>query len=174
MGFGLPSAIGVKTACPNKNVVDVDGDGSFQMNIQEMATAVMENIPVKVLLLNNQFLGMVMQWEDMMYGGTRGNTVLSKDPKNLAGPDNIEAIYPDYPKIADGYGWKAKRVHKREDLDKAMKEMLESKTPYLLEVIVEHDEHVLPFIPPGKSANEIIVECANCPKFATCDIAKHK
>ncbi|MBP3358601.1 MAG: biosynthetic-type acetolactate synthase large subunit [Opitutales bacterium] len=174
MGFGLPSAIGVKVACPNKNVVDVDGDGSFQMNIQEMATAVMENAPVKVLLLNNQFLGMVMQWEDMMYGGTRGNTVLSKDPKNLAGPDNIEAVYPDYPKIADGYGWKAKRVHKREDLDKAMKEMLDSKSPYLLEVIVEHDEHVLPFIPPGKSANEIIVECANCPKFAECEIAKHK
>ncbi len=174
MGFGLPAAIGVQAACPNRVVVDVDGDGSFQMNIQEMATAVMEKMPVKVLLLNNQFLGMVMQWEDMMYGGTRGNTVLSKDPKNLAGPDNLDAVYPNYPKIAEGYGWATRRVHKREDLDSAMKEMLESKTPYLLEVVVEHDEHVLPFIPPGKSADEIIVECSSCPKFATCEIVKRK
>ncbi len=174
MGFGLPAAIGVKTARPDCNVVDIDGDGSFQMNIQEMATAVMENVPVKVLLLNNQFLGMVMQWEDMMYGGTRGNTVLSRDPKKLAGPDNIEAVYPDYPKIAEGYGWATRRVYKREDLDSAMKEMLDSKTPYLLEVVVEHDEHVLPFIPPGKSADEIIVECSSCPKFPTCEIAKQK
>lgn len=174
MGFGLPSAIGVKAARPEANVVDVDGDGSFQMNIQEMATAVAEKLPVKVLLLNNQFLGMVMQWEDMMYGGTRGNTDLSLDPNNQGGPDNLDAIYPDYRKIAEGYGWACKRVSKREELDSAMREMLASKKPYLLEVIVEHDEHVLPFIPPGKSAQDIIVECSSCPKFKGCEIAKHK
>jgi len=172
MGFGLPAALGVKVALPKEKVVDIDGDGSFQMNIQEMATAVTENIPVKVLLLNNQFLGMVMQWEDMLYGGTRGNTILSKDPKNMGGPDNIEALYPDYIKIADGYGWQAKRVSARADLDAAMREMLDSNRPYLLEVIVEHDEHVLPFIPPGKSAHEIIVECPSCPKYKGCKIAK--
>ena len=174
MGFGLPSAIGVKAARPEANVVDVDGDGSFQMNIQEMATAVAEKLPVKVLLLNNQFLGMVMQWEDMMYGGTRGNTDLSLDPNNQGGPDNLDAIYPDYRKIAEGYGWACKRVSKREELDSAMREMLASKKPYLLEVVVEHDEHVLPFIPPGKSAQDIIVECPSCPKFRGCEIAKHK
>lgn len=174
MGFGLPSAIGVKAARPDANVVDVDGDGSFQMNIQEMATAVAEKLPVKVLLLNNQFLGMVMQWEDMMYGGTRGNTDLSLDPNNQGGPDNLDAIYPDYRKIAEGYGWACKRVSKREELDSAMREMLASKKPYLLEVVVEHDEHVLPFIPPGKSAQDIIVECQSCPKFRGCEIAKHK
>lgn len=174
MGFGLPSAIGVKAARPEANVVDVDGDGSFQMNIQEMATAVAEKLPVKVLLLNNQFLGMVMQWEDMMYGGTRGNTDLSLDPNNQGGPDNLDAIYPDYRKIAEGYGWACKRVSKREELDSAMREMLASKKPYLLEVVVEHDEHVLPFIPPGKSAQDIIVECQSCPKFRGCEIAKHK
>ncbi|MBQ6533838.1 MAG: biosynthetic-type acetolactate synthase large subunit [Opitutales bacterium] len=174
MGFGLPAALGAKAARPECAVVDIDGDGSFQMNIQEMATAVMENLPVKVMLLNNQFLGMVMQWEDMMYGGTRGNTELSRDPKNPAGPENISALYPDYPKIAQGYDWAARRVYKREDLDDAISEMLASKKPYLLEVVVEHDEHVLPFIPPGKSANEIIVECSSCPKFPTCEIAKRK
>ncbi len=174
MGFGLPAALGVKVACPNDKVVDIDGDGSFQMNIQEMATAVAEKIPVKVLLLNNQFLGMVMQWEDMMYGGTRGNTVLSLDPDNMGGPENLAAIYPDYCKIAEGYGWACKRVAKRGELASAMREMLASDKPYLLEVIVEHDEHVLPFIPPGKSAQDIIVECSSCPKFPTCEIARHK
>ena len=115
-----------------------------------------------------------MQWEDMMYGGTRGNTDLSLDPNNQGGPDNLDAIYPDYRKIAEGYGWACKRVSKREELDSAMREMLASKKPYLLEVVVEHDEHVLPFIPPGKSAQDIIVECSSCPKFKGCEIAKHK
>ena len=163
MGFGLPAALGVKTARPDANVVDIDGDGSFQMNIQEMATAVAEKLPVKAMVLNNQFLGMVMQWEDMLYGGTRGNTVLSLDPNNMGGPENVEAIYPDYCKIAEGYAWESARVYKRQDLEAAIKKMLDSKKPYLLEVVIEHDEHVLPFIPPGKSAEEIIVECSECP-----------
>ncbi len=174
MGFGLPAAIGVKIARPKEKVVDIDGDGSFQMNIQEMATAVAENVPVKVMLLNNQFLGMVMQWEDMMYGGTRGNTNLSLDPNNMGGPENLGAIYPDYCKIAGGYGWESRRVSRREELPGAVREMLASSKPYLLEVVIEHDEHVLPFIPPGKSAQDIIVECSSCPKFGECEIAKHK
>ena len=142
------------------------------MNIQEMATAVMENIPVKAMILNNQFLGMVMQWEDMLYGGTRGNTVLSRDPNNMGGPENIDAIYPDYCKIAEGYDWACERVWKKSELPAAIDRMLKSDKPYLLEVIVEHDEHVLPFIPPGKSADEIIVECSSCPNAPTCDIKK--
>ncbi len=162
MGFGLPSAIGAKVACPDRQVVDIDGDGSFQMNIQEMATAKIENIPVKVMLMNNQFLGMVMQWEDMLYGGVRGNTVLSKDRSNLAGPHNLDAIYPNYVGIAQGYGWEAKRITKKEELAGAIAEMLASPEPYLLEVITPADEHVLPFIPPGKSALEIIVDCQGC------------
>ncbi len=172
MGFGLPAALGIKVANPSKTVVDIDGDGSFQMNIQEMATAVAEKIPVKVMLLNNQFLGMVMQWEDMLYGGTRGNTVLSLDPNNLAGPDNLDAIYPDYRKIAEGYAWECARVHRKEDLKPAIEAMLKSQRPYLLEVVVAHDEHVLPFIPPGKSAQEIITECESCPKSGNCKIQK--
>ncbi len=156
MGFGLPAALGAKVANPNATVVDIDGDGSFQMNIQEMATAVAEKIPVKVMLLNNQFLGMVMQWQDLLYKGTYANTILSLDPKNMGGPDNLDVIYPNYCKIAEGYAWETARVVKKEDLEGAIKKMLESDKPYLLEVITERDEHVLPFIPPGKSAEEII------------------
>lgn len=170
MGFGLPAAIGVKVARPDQNVVDIDGDGSFQMNIQEMATAVMEDIPVKVMMLNNQFLGMVMQWEDMIYEGVRGNTVLSRDPENPGGPENIDGIYPDYPAIAKGYDWETERVYKKEDLNAAILRMLKSKRPYLLEVVVEYDEHVLPFIPPGKSADDMITDCARCPSLPECKI----
>lgn len=164
MGFGLPAALGVKTAHPNEEVIDIDGDGSFQMNIQEMATSVMENLPVKVMLLNNQFLGMVMQWQDMFYDGNHANTNLSKDPKNIGSPENPDAIYPNYIKIAEGYGWKARRVFKKEELQDAIKEMLNAKGPFLLEVVIPHDEHVLPFIPPGKSAHDIIVDCVTCGK----------
>lgn len=172
MGFGLPAAIGVKAANPKAEVVNIEGDGSLQMNIQEMATSVAEKIPVKTMLINNQFLGMVMQWEDMLYGGTRGNTVLSLDPENMGGPENLGAIYPDYRKIAEGYSWESARVWKKSDLPAAIEKMLKSEKPYLLEVVVEHDEHVLPFIPPGKSTEEIIVECSNCPNVPTCEIAK--
>lgn len=172
MGFGLPAAIGAKIANPKANVVNIEGDGSFQMNIQEMATAVAEKAPVKTMLINNQFLGMVMQWEDMLYGGTRGNTVLSLDPENMGGPENLDAIYPDYCKIAEGYSWESARVWRKSDLPAAIEKMLKSEKPYLLEVVVEHDEHVLPFIPPGKSTEEIIVECSNCPNVPTCEIAK--
>lgn len=164
MGFGLPAALGVKTAHPEEEVIDIDGDGSFQMNIQEMATSVMENLPVKVMLLNNQFLGMVMQWQDMFYDGNHANTNLSKDPKNIGSPENPDAIYPNYIKIAEGYGWKARRVFKKEELQDAIKEMLNAKGPFLLEVVIPHDEHVLPFIPPGKSAHDIIVDCVTCGK----------
>lgn len=169
MGFGLPAALGVKVANPKIDVVDIDGDGSFQMNIQEMATAVAEKIPVKVMLMNNQFLGMVMQWEDFLFKGKRANTVLSIDPENIGGPENLSAIYPDYCGIAKAYGWEAERVCKREDLAAAVRRMLKSPKPYLLEAIIEHDEHVLPFIPPGKSAQEIIVDCGECETCKSCN-----
>lgn len=164
MGFGLPAALGAKIAKPDECVVDIDGDGSFQMNIQEMATAVMENIPVKVMMLNNQFLGMVMQWQDMFYGGNHANTNLCREKGKFASPDKPGEIYPDYIKIAEGYGWKARRVAKKEELEEAVKEMLEAKEPFFLEVLIPHDQHVLPFIPPGKSAHDIIVDCVSCGK----------
>ena len=157
MGFGLPAAIGAKVAHPDKVVIDVDGDGSFLMNIQELATAKIEKINVKILLLNNQHLGMVVQWEDRFYDGVRGHTILG-DPNNIGGPDKLDAVYPDFAKIAEGFGIKARRVHKKEELSTAVLEMIEHDGPYLLDVLVPYDEHVLPFIPQKKSAKEILTE----------------
>ena len=162
MGFGLPAAIGAKVAHPDKLVVDVDGDGSMLMNVQEMATCFCEKIPVKVLLLNNQHLGMVVQWEDRFHGANRAHTYL--------GPiDNPEAIgqgegmgpderYPDFVTIANGFGWKARHVAKKSELIDALKEMIESPEPYLLDVVVPHQEHVLPMIPSGMTVKELIRE----------------
>jgi acetolactate synthase-1/2/3 large subunit len=157
MGFGYPAAVGAKVAFPDKEVIDIDGDGSFLMNVQELATAKIEKINAKCLLLNNQHLGMVVQWEDRFYESVRGHTILC-DPENIGGPDNLDAIYPDYIKMCEGFGVKARRVTKREELREAMKEMLEADEPYLLEVIVPYTEHVLPMIPQGKSAKEMLID----------------
>lgn len=156
MGFGLPAALGAKVACPDRPVVDIDGDGSFMMNVQELATAVMEKIPVKVLLLNNQHLGMVVQWEDILYDGVRGQTVLGH-PENIGGPENVEALYPHWPKICEGFGVKCRRVWRKEELRDAIKEMLAYEGPYVLDVVVPYTEHVMPFIPAGASAKEILI-----------------
>ena len=157
MGFGYPAAIGAKVAFPDKEVIDIDGDGSFMMNIQELATAAIEKINAKCLLLNNQHLGMVMQWEDRFYDGCRAQTILG-DPDNIGSPENLDGLYPDFVKICEGFGVKARQVIKREDLRDAIKEMLEHDGPYLLDVIVPYTEHVLPMIPQGKSAKEILVK----------------
>ena len=157
MGFGYPAAVGAKVARPDKEVIDIDGDGSFLMNVQELATAKIEKINAKCLLLNNQHLGMVVQWEDRFYESVRGHTILC-DPENIGGPENEEGIYPDYIKMCEGFGVKARRIIKREDLRDGIQEMLDADEPFLLEIIVPHTEHVLPMIPQGKSAKEILID----------------
>ena len=124
MGFGYPAALGAKVACPDKQVIDIDGDGSFVMNIQELATAKIENIAAKAMILNNQHLGMVVQWEDRFYGSVRGNTILG-DETNVGSPDNPDALYPDFVKIAEGFGVKGRRVIKKNELRAAIQEMLD-------------------------------------------------
>ncbi len=150
MGFGLPSAMGVKIACPNELVIDIDGDGSFQMNIQELGAIHTEDIDVKMIVLNNQHLGMVAQWEDRFYGSKRGNTVL----KNA----KVDRPYPDFVAIAKGYQIPGREVYEKSDVEDAVVEMIKTKGPYLLDVHVEYQEHVLPMIPPGKSYKDILVE----------------
>jgi len=157
MGFGYPAAVGAKVACPDKQVIDIDGDGSFLMNVQELATAKVEKIGAKCMLLNNQHLGMVVQWEDRFYDGVRGHTILG-DPTNIGGPENLDALYPDFVKIAEGFGVKARRVIRREELREAIQEMLAHDGPYLLDVIIPYTEHVLPFIPQKASAKEILTQ----------------
>ena len=156
MGFGLPAAIGAKVACPEDLVVDIDGDGSFLMNIQELATAAIEKIDIKVLLLNNQHLGMVVQWEDLMYESIRGQTILG-DPDNIGSPKNPGGLYPDFVSIAKGFGIKARQVVNKRDLHSAITEMIEHEGPYVLDVIVPYTEHVLPMIQQGKSAKDILL-----------------
>jgi len=151
MGFGYPAALGAKIGCPDKQVVDIDGDGSFLMNVQELATAHIEGIAAKVIVLNNQHLGMVVQWEDRFYSSNRAHTFLG-DPKDL------KRVYPDYIQIAEGFGVKAERVTHKRDLDAALKRMLDSKEAYVLDVCVPYTEHVLPMIPSGKTYKDIITK----------------
>jgi len=162
MGFGLPAAMGVQTAHPNAIVVDIDGDGSFQMNIQELATLHCEKLPVKILLLNNQHLGMVVQWEDRFMSGRRANTYLGPidHPEALGEGDGSmpDETFPNFVAIAKGYGVQAKQVRSKAEYPKALAEMLASKEPYLLDVICPYQEHVLPMIPSGRTVREIIIE----------------
>jgi acetolactate synthase I/II/III large subunit len=157
MGFGYPAALGAKVACPDKQVIDIDGDGSFVMNIQELATAHIEKIAAKAMILNNQHLGMVVQWEDRFYGSVRGNTILG-DESNVGSPDNPAGLYPDFVKIADGFGVKGRRVIKKSELRSAIQEMLDHDGPYVLDVIVPYTEHVLPMIPAGKTVKDMILK----------------
>ena len=149
MGYGFPAALGVKVAFPDKQVIDIDGDGSFLMNIQELATAKVEKIAAKAVILNNQHLGMVVQWEDNFYAGNRGHTYLGN-------PADRTQIYPDYVKVCNSFGVKCERVMYKKDLRAAMQRMLDSDEAYVLDVVVPYSEHVIPFIPAGKTVADMI------------------
>ncbi|CAD6244364.1 unnamed protein product [Miscanthus lutarioriparius] len=151
MGFGLPAAAGAAVANPGVTVVDIDGDGSFLMNIQELAMIRIENLPVKVFVLNNQHLGMVVQWEDRFYKANRAHTYLGN-------PENESEIYPDFVTIAKGFNIPAVRVTKKSEVHAAIKKMLETPGPYLLDIIVPHQEHVLPMIPSGGAFKDMILD----------------
>jgi acetolactate synthase I/II/III large subunit len=158
MGFGYPAALGAKVAFPDKEVIDIDGDGSFLMNIQELATAHIERIAAKAIVLNNQHLGMVVQWEDRFYQSNRGHTYLG-DPRN---PHNV---YPDFVAISKGFNVPAERVTRKSELRPALERMLKSKEPYVLDVVVPYTEHVMPMIPAGKTVREIILEKGQTPEL---------
>ena len=151
MGFGYPAALGAKLGRPDKQVIDIDVDGSFLMNVQELATAHVEKINAKAIILNNQHLGMVVQWEDKFYAGNRGHTYLGV-------PDNLERIYPDYLGICQGFGVPAERVIHKKDLRAALQRMLDSKETFVLDVMTPYTEHVLPMIPSGGTYKDIITE----------------
>jgi acetolactate synthase-1/2/3 large subunit len=151
MGYGYPAAVGAKVACPDREVIDIDGDGSFVMNIQELATAIAENIAAKAIIINNQYLGMVAQWEDRFFDSNRGHTFLGLEHDKAR-------IYPDFVKISEGFGVAAERVIDPKDLRGALKRLLASKEAYVLDVMVPYTDHVLPMIPAGKTVKDIITE----------------
>ena len=143
MGFGFPAAIGAKIGCPDDEVVCVAGDGSLQMNIQEMATARAENVPVKVLLIDNRTLGMVYQWQSLFYNKRFSFT-------------QLPANDPDFVKLAEAYGWQAARISRPEEVDAALDQMLASDQPYLLDVVIPKDQTVYPMVAPGAPIDDII------------------
>ena len=142
MGFGFPASIGAALGCPDKTVVCVAGDGSFQMNTQEMATAAIQNVPVKVLIMDNRCLGMVHQWQKLFYNERYSSTLL--DP------------VPDFVKLAEAYGWQAAQVSRPNDLVDALEAMLCAEGPYLLDVVISRDQNVYPMVAPGKAMNDVI------------------
>ena len=157
MGYGLPAAIGAKVACPDRQVIDIDGDGSLNMTIHELATCRRYGVGVKVVVINNQWLGMVRQWQDMIYDGHRAESGMA-DPMAVKAADEAD-VYPDFPTIAAGYRVKAERVTRSEDLAAAYARMLAAPAePYLLDVIVEAEENVYPMIPAGGSYRDIIMK----------------
>lgn len=143
MGFGLPAAMGAKVARPNDESILITGDGSFMMNIQELGTLKRKQIPVKMVLLNNQRLGMVRQWQSLFFDGRHSETILD---------DN-----PDFVALAAAFNIPGKTITRKEEVEPALKEMLESKTAYMLHVLISEEENVWPLVPPG-AANQDMVE----------------
>ena len=143
MGFGLPAAIGAKMAAPEREVVSISGDGGYQMTIQELGTIFQQKAAVKVVVLNNDFLGMVRQWQQLFFDKRYAST---------------EMVNPNFVAIAEGYYIKAKKVTKREELADAVAEMIASKEAYFLEVCVEKEDNVFPMIPSGASVSDIRLE----------------
>lgn len=143
MGFALPAAFGAKIGNPNREVVAIIGDGGFQMTLQELGAIYQYNVPVKIVVLNNNFLGMVRQWQELFFDGKYAST---------------EMVNPEFTTIAKGYGIQCNKVTERDELDVAIEVMLEHKGPYFLEVAVENEENVFPMIPAGAAITDIRLE----------------
>ncbi|MBZ4676083.1 MAG: ilvB [Anaerophaga sp.] len=143
MGFGVPAAMGAKLGRPDRQVCVFVGDGGFQMTIQELGTIFQTRIPVKIVLLNNNFLGMVRQWQELFYDKRYAST---------------ELINPDFQTIAKGYHMPSLRITERDNLDDAIKQMVDAEGPFLLEVVVEKEGNVFPMVPAGASVSDIRLE----------------
>jgi acetolactate synthase-1/2/3 large subunit len=141
MGYGLPAGIGAKFAAPDRNVVVVSGDGSIQMNIQELGTAVQYNVDIKVIILNNYYLGMVRQWQEKFYAERYSYSAMS---------------VPNFVKLADAYGAKGFRIEKSKDLARTMKEAFATPGPVLIDIVIPKEEAVMPMIPPGGAMSEML------------------
>jgi acetolactate synthase-1/2/3 large subunit len=144
MGFGLPAAIGAQLAFPDQLVVAVVGDGGFQMTNQELATAIQYNLPVKVVIMNNRYLGMVRQWQEMFYDRTYSEVDLS--------------VAPDFVKLAEAYGAGGFRAEKPEELDDVLAAGLSHKGVAVIEIVVAKEENVFPIVPAGASSRDMIVQ----------------
>ncbi len=144
MGFGLPASMGAQMGAPDRTVFSVSGDGGFQMTIQELGTIAQNKLPIKIIILNNNFLGMVRQWQQLFFDKRYSFTQLHHNP--------------DFITIAKGYGIEGNKVDKREDLDEAMQKMIDHNGPYVLEVTIEKEDNVFPMVPAGASVSDVMLE----------------
>jgi acetolactate synthase-1/2/3 large subunit len=161
MGFGYPAAIGAKFGNPNKEVIAIAGDGSFQMNMQEMAVAVLNKVDVKVVILNNQYLGNVRQWQEMFYGKRYSHSCLARRKDcpqwcNTPNRDTCPVYVPDFVKWAESYGVLGIRVTDKKDVESALKKMLETKGSVVIDMWVEIEENIFPMVPAGASLDDMI------------------
>jgi acetolactate synthase-1/2/3 large subunit len=143
MGFALPAAVGAKLGMPQKQVVAVIGDGGYQMTVQELGTIMQYKIPVKIVVLNNNFLGMVRQWQQLFHGKRYSFTEMQN---------------PDFVKLAEAYSIPARKVEDRAQLQDALREMLDATTPYFLEVVVGKEDNVFPMVPAGSGVGDVLLE----------------
>ncbi|OVE76057.1 acetolactate synthase, large subunit, biosynthetic type [bacterium E08(2017)] len=162
MGFGLPAAIGAQAGMPNATVVDIAGDGSIQMNFQELVVAVEHNLPIKIIILNNGHLGMVRQWQDMFYNNEHSATVLGqqKRPANEKIKSKKKGYLPDFIKMAEAHGATGIRVEKKKDVNAALAKAFKTPGPVVCEFIVKEHENVYPMVPPGASLTEMVQSMA--------------
>lgn len=160
MGFGFPAAIGAQMGCPDKLVIDIAGDGSIQMNIQELTTAVINDLPVKVVILNNQYLGMVRQWQELFYNKNYSNTCLARKagcPKICnEKKDSCPVYLPDFVKVAEAFGAVGMRIQQKKDVKPMLKKAFDIKKPVFIDCWVEQEENVFPMVPAGASLTEMM------------------
>ncbi len=147
MGYGLPAALGVQVAHPDKPVICITGEASLMMNIQELSTLKQHRLPVKIFILNNRYMGMVRQWQEMFHGGRYSESYM----------DSL----PDFVRLAEAYGIAGLRCEKPDDVDKTIREMMKIKGPVVVDVIVDQSENVFPMIPAGAAHNELLLAPEN-------------
>jgi acetolactate synthase-1/2/3 large subunit len=147
MGFGLPAAVGAQIGCPDALVFDISGDGSFQMNSQELATAVAYRLPIKIAVINNGYLGMVRQWQQLFHGGRYSQT-------------DIFAVNPDFVKLAEAYGVLGLRAERPEEVRPALEKAIATPGPVLIDFAVDREENVFPMVPPGGTLDNMMWGCA--------------
>jgi len=161
MGYGFPAAIGAKIANPEKDIFALVGDGSFQMNIQELATAAKNHVAVKIIIFNNQYLGMVRQWQELFYDKRYAATCLRKQsgcPSQCSGPNkNCPEIIPDFIQVAKGYGIKGETITERKDIKSALENAIKADETYILNFMIEEEENVFPMVSAGGSLKDMIL-----------------
>lgn len=163
MGYGFPAALGAKIGNPEKDVIVISGDGGMQMNIQEMATAVVNELPIIICILNNGYLGNVRQWQEMFFDRRYSSTCMRyrKSCSTACNTPNqcCPEFIPDFIKLAESYGAKGIRVTEIDDIENALLEAKENtKTPTVIEFIIDREVNVMPIVPPGNSLSDMILE----------------